>query len=108
MLVEIPYGDTSLALEYDPQQTSILEVDEPRAITDVDIGEAFDSPIDSPPLDEIIRPGETVLIVVPDATRRAAAGQIVNLLVRRLIAGGTLPYDIAIIFATGIHRPVTP
>ncbi|HSI87494.1 MAG TPA: lactate racemase domain-containing protein, partial [Pyrinomonadaceae bacterium] len=108
MLKEIPYGDSSLPLEYDPQRTKILAVDELSALTDVEIGEAFDNPIDSPPLDEIVRPGENVLIVVPDATRRAAAGQIVNLLVRRLIAGGTLPYDISIIFATGIHRPATP
>jgi nickel-dependent lactate racemase len=76
-------------------------------LSDVEIGLAFDKPIDSPPLEEIVQPGETVLIVVPDATRQVAAGQIVNLIVRRLIAGGTLPGNIRIIFATGIHRPVT-
>ena len=47
------------------------------------------------------------MIVVPDATRQTASGQIVNLLVRRLIANGTMPFDIRIIFATGIHRKVT-
>ncbi len=30
-----------------------------------------------------------------------------NLLVRRLIALGVAPYDLRVIFATGIHRPVT-
>ena len=64
-------------------------------------------PIDSKPLEEIINTGETVLIVVPDATRQTASGQIVNLLVRRLIANGTMPFEISIIFATGIHRKVT-
>jgi nickel-dependent lactate racemase len=49
----------------------------------------------------------SVLIVVPDATRACASGQIVNLLVRRLIAAGVLPFDIRIIFATGIHRQPT-
>ena len=44
---------------------------------------------------------------MPDATRKSASGQIVNLLVRRLIANGTMPFDISIIFATGIHRAVT-
>ena len=67
----------------------------------------LDNPIDSKPLEEIVKPGETVLIVVPDATRQTASGQIVNLLVRRLIANGTMPFNISIIFATGIHRKVT-
>jgi nickel-dependent lactate racemase len=48
-----------------------------------------------------------VLFVVPDATRSAAAGQAVNLIVRRLIANGTLPFEMSVIFATGIHRKVT-
>ncbi len=73
----------------------------------VEIGERFENPIDSKTLEEIVQPGETVLIVVPDATRQTASGQIVNLLVRRLIANGTPAHDIRIIFATGIHRPVT-
>ncbi len=58
-------------------------------------------------LEEIVKPGESVLFVVPDATRQTACGQIINLLVRRLIANGTMPFDIRIIFATGIHRKVT-
>ena len=78
-----------------------------RALTDVEIGEKLDNPIDSQTLEETVLPGETVLIVVPDATRQTASGQIVNLIVRRLIANGTLPFDIRIIFATGIHRRVT-
>jgi len=36
------------------------------------------------------------------------ARKILNLLVRRLIQIGVSPADLAIIFATGIHRPVTP
>nr|MBA2736104.1 nickel-dependent lactate racemase [Pyrinomonadaceae bacterium] len=72
-----------------------------------EIGARFDNPVGSKTIEEIIQPNETVLIVVPDATRQTASGQIVNLLVRRLIAGGTMPFEISIIFATGIHRRVT-
>src|SRR4029079_8141590 len=71
------------------------------------IGEKLDNPIDSPVLDNIVAPAQTVLIVVPDATRQTASGQVVNLVVRRLIANGTAAHDIRIIFATGIHRKVT-
>ena len=53
------------------------------------------------------RPIQSVLIVVSDATRATASAQVVNLLVRRLIQYGISPSNIAIIFATGIHRPVS-
>jgi nickel-dependent lactate racemase len=47
------------------------------------------------------------LIVVSDATRPTASAQIVNLLVRRLVQIGVSPAQMAVIFATGIHRRVT-
>jgi len=78
-----------------------------QPMSDIEIGRRFDHPIDSPPIEDIVSPGETVLLVVPDATRQTATGQIVNLLARRLIANGTAPNEIAAIFATGIHRPVS-
>jgi len=56
----------------------------------------------------LIAPGHTVLIVASDATRATGGAQIINLLVRRLIQNGIQPSDIAIIFATGIHRAVRP
>jgi lactate racemase len=76
-------------------------------LTDAELGRRLDTPIDSAPAEERVSAGERVLIVVPDATRQTASGQIVNLLVRRLIAAGVEPFNINIIFATGIHRPVT-
>lgn len=106
--ISLKYGRGERIVHYDETRFSVLSTpgDTPP-LSDIEIGDRLDSPIDSPPLEDIIEPGETVLIVVPDATREAAAGQIVNLLVRRLIANGTAPFDIAIIFATGIHRAVT-
>ncbi len=77
-------------------------------LSDAEIGERLDVPISSPSLEELAAAAETVLIVVPDATRLSGAGQLGNLVVRRLIAAGIQPYDIRIIFATGIHRKVLP
>ena len=106
--IELKYGHSNASFEYDANQFQVLgDAPQKAALTDREIGEQFDLPINSKPLEEIVNPGETVLIVVPDATRQTACGQIVNLLVRRLIATGTLPHDIRIIFATGIHRRVT-
>ena len=77
------------------------------ALSDKELGDAFDLPIGSETIEHLISPGESVLIVVPDATREVGAGQVTNLLVRRLIANGTMPYDISVIIATGLHRKVT-
>ncbi len=106
--VNLGYGKSSINFTFEENRFEILgDYRQKRALSDVEIGEKLDAPIGSPPLEEIVQSGETVLIVVPDATRRTACGQIVNLIVRRLIANGTMPFDIRIIFATGIHRRVT-
>jgi nickel-dependent lactate racemase len=106
---DLRYGDRILPFEYDSIRFEAIERKELQAtpLTDVEIGAAFDAPIASTALDEILRPGESVLIVVSDATRASASAQIVNLLVRRIIEAGVAPNDIAILFATGIHRAVT-
>lgn len=106
--VNLAYGKSEIAFNYDEPQFEILtKGTNLAALSDVEINAAFDNPIDSETLENIVEAGDSVLIVVPDATRKAASGQIVNLLVRRLIANGVAPFDIRIIFAVGIHRPVT-
>src|SRR5215468_5558242 len=107
--IELKYGRGSIPFEYEESRFEVLSCPESasRPLSDSEIGLALDSPIDSPPLEEIVPVGRRVLLVVPDATRQTGAGQIVNLVVRRLIANGSAPNDINVIFATGIHRPVT-
>src|SRR5256714_13556762 len=109
-MIELGYGRAKIPFVYDEGRFRLLAPEETdaRPLSDVEIIEAIDTPINSPPLDEIIEPGETVLIVVSDATRATASAQIVNLLVRRLIQSGVVPRDIHVIFATGIHRAVAP
>ena len=108
--IELGYGTKSLTLTFDDSQYSILNSHSQTQtpLTDEAIGSALDSPIDSRPLDEIVAPDDSILVVVSDATRATGSAQVVNLLVRRLIQYGVQPAKIAIIFATGIHRPVTP
>ncbi len=106
--IELKYGRSNFYFEFDADRFEVLKpAGEPRPLSDFEISAKFDQPIGSPPVDEIVQPGEKVLIVVPDATREVACGQVINILVRRLIANGTAPADMSIIFATGIHRPVT-
>lgn len=106
--INLNYGKSEILFEYREDQFEVLgDVRKNAPLSDVEIGERLDAPIGSPTIEEIVEANATVLIVVPDATRQTACGQIVNLLVRRLIANGTPPSQISIIFATGIHRRVT-
>ena len=107
--IDLAYGHTSFKLTYDETLSILANAATPLPpLTDVEIGLSLDSPIASPPLDELVSANDSVLIVVSDATRATGSAQIVNLLVRRLIQSGVAPGNLAIIFATGIHRPVTP
>ncbi len=106
--MNLAYGKSAINFTFDANQFEVLgQAEVKSALTDVEIGERLDSPIQSKQLEEIVQPGESVLIVVPDATRQTASASVVNLIVRRLIANGTMPFDIRVIFATGIHRRVT-
>ena len=107
--IQLGYGRDSIGFKFDETRFRVLAENliDDKPLTDVEIGEALSAPIASPPLEELFLTGDTVLIVVSDATRATASAQILNLLVRRLIQIGVSPADLAIIFATGIHRTVT-
>ena len=106
---ELAYGSTSIKFVADDERFSFITDKSASSapLSDAQIGAAFDSPIALPPLDEIVGSDDSVLLVVSDATRATASAQIVNLLVRRLVQTGVSPGNIAVIFATGIHRRVT-
>src|SRR5207237_1046872 len=110
LTIQLGYGQSSIDFEYDPARFDVIapKANESHQLADNEINAALDAPVDSPPLEELITADDTVLIVTSDATRATGSAQIINLLVRRLIQNGTAPGDIAIIFATGIHRAVRP
>ncbi len=106
---DLPYGSGSIKFVADDDRFAVIsdESNADRPLTDIQIGAAFDSPIASPSLDEIAGSDDSVLIVVSDATRATASAHVVNLLVRRLVQCGVSPANMAVIFATGIHRRVS-
>lgn len=107
--IQLSYGHGSQPLSHDDSRFQILDPASPeeQPLSDAQIGAALDAPIASPAIAELFAAGDTVLIVVSDATRATASAQVVNLLVRRLLQSGVAARDIGVIFATGIHRPVT-
>lgn len=107
--ISLGLGKGSVDFDYSEGQFAVLTGAEnsETPLSDVEVGAALDAPIGSPALDEIVGADDSVLIVVSDATRATASAQIVNLVVRRLIQTGVSPANLAVIFATGIHRAVT-
>src|SRR5437763_1629033 len=98
--IELGYGRGVVGFRFDETRFRVIgaEIDDEAPLSDFEVGAAFDSVVaDS---------DDSALILVSDATRATASAQIVNLLVRRLIQAGVSPANIAIIFATGIHRAV--
>ncbi len=106
--IELSYGRGQLEFNFATTRFDVINTDNHESpLSDFEIGAAFDAPIASPPIDEIVSSDDSVLIVVSDATRATASAQVVNLLVRRLVQVGVSPARMAVIFATGIHRPVS-
>ena len=107
--IALAYGRDSVKFGFDADQFTVIgaDVTSEQSLSDFEVGEAFDAPVGSPPLDEIVDSDDSVLIVVSDATRPTGSAQLVNLLVRRLVQLGVSPSRMAVIFATGIHRRVT-
>src|SRR3712207_1338726 len=109
-LVELGYGRGTVPFEFEGGRFEVLGAgfeDEPP-LTDAEVGALIDDPVDSQPLEEIVSPGESVLVVVSDATRATGPAKIAPLLARRVVQLGVSPRDLRVIFATGIHRAVTP
>ncbi len=66
---------------------------------------ALDHPIDSPPLRQIVKPGERVVITVSDITRGWQRNELtLPLLIDYLNEAGIRDEDITVIIAVGAHR----
>ncbi|MFH1826354.1 MAG: nickel-dependent lactate racemase [bacterium] len=68
---------------------------------------ALAKPINSKPLKQIVKPKETVAIVVSDYTRVTKAEVFLPILVNQLNEAGILDQDIFIVFANGTHLAQT-
>ncbi|MGI6263017.1 MAG: nickel-dependent lactate racemase [Succiniclasticum sp.] len=105
---EVPYGKgTQRVLLPEDKVAQVLlppVTERPRTVEEL-MRDALDHPIGSPRLDEIVHPGETVVLVVSDITRTwAMFDRFVPLLVQELNRIGVPDKDISVIIATGKHR----
>jgi len=72
------------------------------------VEDALHHPIHSAQLRDLVKPGQTVALIVTDITRQLPEETIVPLLLEELKQGGIRKEDITAIVATGTHRPNTP
>ena len=103
------YGNGTVDFEY-PEE-DVIKVIEPAPLEKSEkteeqiIREAIENPIGSPKLEEIVKPGQSVCIVVPDVTRLwARPSVIVHILVEKLEKIGVKDEDILFISGVGTHR----
>jgi nickel-dependent lactate racemase len=70
--------------------------------------EALDEPIGTPPLRELLHPGDRATIVVSDQTRATGIRALLPSLLAYLESAGLSAKRIRVLFALGIHRRQTP
>ena len=107
--ISLGYGTGHFPLNYDPERFEVIAPRDSKreALADFTLDAAFDNPINSPLLEEIFKPTDKVVIVVPDATRAAGVDRIVPLYLRRLTSLGLANGQVSILVGGGIHRPPT-
>ena len=99
----LKYGSTTLPIELNAQ---VLTSTPPQDLPDPkeEIRRALANPIASPPLSEVIFPGERVAIVTSDITRYTGSEIYLPILIEELNRCGIPDHDIEIVVALGIHR----
>jgi nickel-dependent lactate racemase len=108
MQVELAYGHRGLTVEL-PDHTHVVESrfapglpDEAEALR-----RALRNSIDSPPLADKVKPGDTVVIVHSDITRPTPNDRMLPVLLAELEDAGVARDDITLLNALGTHRPQT-
>ncbi len=102
----LKYGLITLSAELQAQVLTTAPPQEPPDPIE-EIRRALTNPIASPPLAEIVSPGERVVIVTSDITRYTGSELYLPVLIAELNHGGIPDQDIEIVIALGIHRKQT-
>lgn len=109
--IELNYGRTKVTTSVKEENLmGIIEGNEFKLSKSEEeiILEALHNPIGSPRLKELVHPGETVCLVIPDVTRAwQKTDKFLCKVIEELNAGGVDDKDIIIISALGSHRTQT-
>src|SRR3970040_1414433 len=106
MRVNRPYGKQQLVLELEISEERVTLL-EPRRTSFDPIRLALAAPIGSKPLQTLVKPGKSVVIITRDITRPCPSDRMIPPVVDELNRAGIKDEDITVIFALGSHRPHT-
>jgi lactate racemase len=105
--IQLPYGAGNVEIDIPPANFAGIYLPKPvPACPDLEdeICRALRNPLDTRPLSEIAKPGETVVILVDDHTRATPASQILPLILEELHRSGIPAGDITVLVTHGTHR----
>ncbi len=111
MNITMKYGSDALSFQVPENQViGELKIKEMPLLADPEeaIRNALRNPIDSPPLKDIVKPNQTVTLIVNDPTRVANSSIFLPILLEELNEAGVPDCNISILFALGTHRLMTP
>jgi nickel-dependent lactate racemase len=107
--VELPYGQKVLSVRI--PEANLAGVFVPNEVTPGDEGrlieEALDHPIGSPRLEELVKPGQRVVIISDDITRATPTPRLLPPILSRLNQAGVPDSDVTVVMALGSHRRMT-
>ncbi len=105
MQIKLAYGRHGLEIDL-PDSTDVFEPafvpglpDEPAALRD-----ALRQSIKSPPLSDLVKPGDTAVIVHTDITRATPNDRIIPVILAELESAGIRREDITLLNGLGTHR----
>jgi len=108
---QIPCGKKSISIQIpDHVPVQWVESQKMAPVPNVTraVEEALSRPIGTPRLRDLVKPNQTIALVVTDITRQLSEEIILPLLLKELEAGGIKKQDVTAVVATGTHRPNTP
>jgi nickel-dependent lactate racemase len=108
--VWFPYGKTEVCVRVPTRNyLGTIEPKEKKVVADVyaEVERSLRNPIGTKQLTEIAKLESKVAIVVDDATRSSPTNLMITPLLAELKVAGVRDENVTIIFACGVHRPVT-
>lgn len=110
MNIELGYGPGVQTLSVDDSLSPVVLLPKDAACAsneEAEIRRALRHPIGTPPIGEILRPGEKIAIITSDLTRPMPTKLVLPPLLDELYAAGVAKEDITLVFALGSHRKQT-
>jgi nickel-dependent lactate racemase len=108
--ITIPFGDNTLSAEVPATQlafTGELPQSHPLDNFEDVLEERLNTPVGCPPLNQMVAPGDKVLILIDDNTRHTPVHRILPILIDYLHRNSVGAGDVEILTAPGTHRMMT-